>query len=228
MIKEIPSDFTVNVTEEPPQFQLNETEKQLVEEIWRGEHRETKVEGLFLHLINIHERSVTGSFVPYKYYLAQEKVPTIRDKLQLCPVALSGVTLAGDSLLLGQRSHTVTQFPLYWEFAPSGGIDDRFVEKNRVDYRRQIMQELEEETGIDRQYINEVAPKWLYLDRDAPIVDICLEIHINKEGKNPFKKPTAEYLALEWVDRAKLTEFFHLHQDQFVPTTIDLISKIIK
>ncbi|SCA57872.1 putative NUDIX hydrolase [Candidatus Terasakiella magnetica] len=73
----------------------------------------------------------------YSYVLAARKIP----KLDISAMAVTGLTICPEGLVLGRRSSLVVNTPNLWEPAPAGGL-------SQLDLHAQLFEELEEELGL--------------------------------------------------------------------------------
>lgn len=191
---------------EAPIFFLETEEEQLVQEIWRKE--KPSYEGKIFHVLEWNSTSIKGCFVPYPLFLATKRVPELREKITLCPLAVSAMTWKGDQLLIGQRSAHVTEYPLFWEFAPAGGVEG-------INLEQELQREMEEELGIHQECILKMEPRFL-------VKDSILEVVFHVEIKECILHPSNEYEALEWVTLPALKKIVLTRH--FVPFTQELIN----
>ncbi len=96
---------------------------------------------------------IFGRFVPYRYLVAQRARPELFEPLRVRPLAVSGLLACVGGVVFGRRAAALTDDPGAWELAPSGGVDVQAAESavggtTRVNLRRQIMAELDEELGL--------------------------------------------------------------------------------
>lgn len=189
-----------------PSFFLDLEEEQLVQEIWKEE--KLPYEGRFFHVLERISTSIKGCFLPYRLFLATKRSPELCEKMALCPLAVSGMTWEGDQVLIGQRSIHVTEYPLFWELAPSGGVEGINIEK-------ELQREMKEELGIDQKSVRKMKPRFL-------IQDSILEIVFHIEIEKCILRPSNEYEILEWVSLPALKEIVLTRH--FIPFTMELIN----
>ena len=105
-------DFKLEV--QPPRgFALSDYDKMHVEMLWRDEAiaRSSQIfNGHLLNFVSFQGSRMVGEFVDYKFYLAQIRDPGLKPLLQITPIAINGLTLAGDKLLIGRRSDIMRYF----------------------------------------------------------------------------------------------------------------------
>ena len=132
-----------------------------VDAIWAAEKMK-RGDGLFngtlFGVVEYDRRRVVGRWFEYKYYVAYREDAGLFGEVFLVPLGVSGVILGEDYLVFGRRSEKVMGYPGVWELAPSGAVDRSCVSENgkRVDYARLLLKELEEETGLTGEDIDEI------------------------------------------------------------------------
>lgn len=208
-VREIPQDFEITVVDRP----LDHSFDREIEAIWE---KEGCFDGKILTALEVNQTGLTGAFIPYRYFLASERSAEIKSALNIQAVAVTGMTRnKGGQWLLGQRSENVTQYPGYWELAPSGGIDEASMSQGEVDFKEQLLRELKEETGIDK--VGCVVPKFLIQDQVSGMWELCLEVVVTKEPELSSR----EYQKLLWVDKENLPS------GERVPLTRILLDRIL-
>ena len=142
--------------------------EQEVEQIWQVERVErgsALFNGPLFSLEEISAHTVTGRFVDYRLFLAQERRPELFPKLRVQPLAVSGLLQNAEGIFFGYRSSAVALQPDCWELIPSGGIDRSTVtEAGQIQPTRQLLAELREEVGI--QAADLVSPRLLCFTED--------------------------------------------------------------
>jgi len=208
LIKELAQDFRITVVER----ELDLTFQKQVEAIWENQGL---FDGKILSALEVSDDGMVASFVPYSYFFAAERDAALKEALGIQAVAVTGMTRndAG-RWLLGQRSNDVTQYPLCWELAPSGGLDEASVKEGIVDFRGQLLRELHEETGIDQ--VESISPKFLVQDQLCNMWELCLDVVVGGEPQCQ----SDEYQKLQWVDKGGLPS------GDFVPLTHLLFNKM--
>ena len=153
---------------------------------------------LNLGLINkVGERLVLKCHaIEYKHLLAQRSGL----ELGITPLAVSGITYYQSDdqkvFLLAKRSDKVTQFPGMFELVPSGSIDVSVINSatSEVDFKGQLIKELEEEIGVDEDQVINSREFCLVRDEEN-VFDIGVEIEILKNTS--FKINLEEYSELQ-------------------------------
>lgn len=163
-------------------------------------------QGSLLAMQKIEENSLVGKWVPYED----------RGKHDVCPIAVTGITKYHSKLLVGKRGK-VNSYSGCWELAPSGGIDSSSSIEGYLDYRQQLIKELEEETGISGSHVLKITPLCLAYDRKIPLIDICMEIIVGTDILNPNE----EYEQLFWITQEEIVSL----QGGWVPLSLKLLDK---
>lgn len=111
-------------------------------------------------------------------------------------LGVKAIVLAGDRVLLGQRSERVAAYPGCWEFAPGGGVEPG------SDPRRMIERELREESGLRLETRDRVSVRAVLFDGSVRSWEIVFLIRLH--APPPTLAPSDEYRSLRW---APLAEF---------------------
>jgi len=143
--------------------------------------------------------------VEYKHYLAQRS----GIDLGITPLAVSGIVFYQENnskiFYVGKRSETVTQYPGYYEFIPSGSIDAKNLVPNQpVDYSKQLIIELKEELGVPVEDIKSHNAFCLIFDEIDRVYDIGIEIEVKK---SKIKTDDAEYTAAQRLPLNSVAEY---------------------
>lgn len=216
----IPSSFLVRVVESP----VSPLPQDVLQEIKRIWQEESQIPGRYLFggqllsLVDLEADCLVGQFVPYEQYLAQVRNPELRSYLRICHLAVNGITRADEHLLIAKRAASVTQYPLHYELAPSGGISEKYLRPNgEIDYTAEIVGELEEETSFTKNQIQQITPLYLVFDAEEPSIELFLEVRLHPETSITTPAPHLEYPELHWVPESKLPLFLQNHPDAWVP-----------
>ncbi len=216
----IDSAFTISCIDQP--LSISATLQTRVDRIWDEEKQqkgEALFDGLILSAIEVTHTHLVGRWVNYRYALAVYRQPDLSDAYQVNPVAVNGVTLAGSRVLLAKRAGFVSQSPGCWEFVPSGGIDPKASSGGQIDYRRAILDELEEETGIDRGRVARVDPFALIYDPLTSTWEMALQIRLDDDRAFSLAS-SEEYEEFTWVDKGAVQAFLERYsEDEVVPLT---------
>lgn len=147
--------------------------------IWNAASTERQLQdNLVLGVARYGDRELDAFPLPYRYVFAQ----LIRPDLFARPfnaLAVSGITLCEDRLVLGRRADWVTQDPGMLELVPSGSIGaDAVGDDGEILATRQLCLELTEELGVELEA--RLQPQLLGLvdDTDNHVVDLVLRAQL--------------------------------------------------
>lgn len=197
-----------------------------VDEVWEQElllHQGTLFNGQILSLSKLDTDALIGEFVDYKYYIAHLRRSDLSKQLKICPIGVSGITVSDNKVLFAQREAAVSLYPLFYELAPSGGIDPTSVMGNKIVIEHQIISELWEETGIVNADIVGIQPHLIIQDFVLNMIDVGVRIKVKPHLCQKTLKPTREYRQFFWVGPDELNSFVKEHKNEFVPTSLILL-----
>jgi hypothetical protein len=186
-----------------------------IEAIWVAEQarRSTPmVNGALFSLISQSPGRLTGGFVEYRWFIAQQQAPGLFEHTRVRPLAVSGLLLCADGVVFGRREMASTQHPGRWELAPSGGVDRSCLRGDgTVDYVAKLLEELAEETGCPATAVTAGEPFVLVEDVESRVFDIGVELRTEMGGAEIIKRhgdiSNREYTALEVVPLTELADF---------------------
>lgn len=195
-----------------------------VDRIWNEVRKITDwdlFDGKVFQLDQLHENYLTGVFNDYRYFFAQNKHPDLKKELDITLVGVTGVLQSGAFYLLGKRSQKVTQFPGMWEFPPSGGISIDFLEGGKIQYEKQLFEELSQEVGMEWDFITAIHPFALIWDKEDQTLDLCARLFVDPIGRATASYQSPEYSAYEWLLKDRIDPF--LQGKEVVPITHEII-----
>lgn len=111
--------------------------------------------------------------------------------------------------LMGRRGGATWLYEGMWELGPSGGVQPRGAGAPTVeDLRRQLGEELEEETGL-RVDCAGAAPVAVCTDPAARSLDVVLRVDVRgpASGDGRVVHPRGEYSEVRWVERGETARF---------------------
>lgn len=220
----INSRFTIALQPSTSYSFLAETKKSLIQTIWDQEQkkRDGKLhEGAILSAISYDSKSLVGQFVPYKYFFAQACDPSLKPDLKIVPVSISGMTLIGEEIIIAKRASWVSQYPNCYELAPSGGIRPPGRDLEAVDLKVQLLDELQEEIGMNRTHVKSVKFFSLVHDEKEDAIELCAEIRLKPSCL--ILSSTSEYSQVIAIPCQELEGFVRDHKDEFVPLSLLLL-----
>lgn len=221
----ITENFSLLVDNSEADLKLSDNLLSRIDEIWSKEvsQNPSLFNGKFLNLKTIGFNSVIGQFYPYKLFLAHQKDQRVKNALQLCPICVSGITLFNDQILIGKRSSSVTQYPNFYELAPSGGIDPFSEMNGEILISNQILMELEEETGFKRDQVDQIENLFLIYDKVDPFLEVCVKLELHNAQNIPSK--SHEYSELFWIQFNLLPSFIEKNEFQIVPLSLEFYNE---
>jgi len=189
-----------------------------VEQIWASEMKIRPLYNGLVYCVSSHsEAYIEGSFVPYKFLLAQMKDGQIASMLQLRPLGVSGMIIHDQETLVGRRSAIVSQHKHYVECLPSGSVEKGLTPS------RQIVRELHEEAGIGQEDIISLKLLGLFYTPYSRNFDLGYIIHVKKKCHVDVSK---EYARIEWMDVSALKRLLYSKQ-RIVPLSRELLRRFI-
>lgn len=172
-----------------------------VNHLWQSAARSYHIDAPILSITDIHEASMRGIIRHYRYFFAQNFEPKLFKKLQIRPLAVSGLLTCNDGLVIGRRSKILMQYPGCWELVPSGGIDTQDVLSTQVlsdlqeinahaplDLKAQILRELEEELGIEQDSLTDIKPFCRIHDLQSHVIDIGIALHASLSSRQIMER----------------------------------------
>lgn len=160
--------------------------------------------------------SIKGHFIPYRYYAAWYRQPDLRTYLEIKPLSASAITHTQEQVLIGKRSASVLQYPGFFEFPPSGGIDLESRKEDTIDHKGLILKELHEETGITQKQVKAVTLFALLEDIEEGTLDLCYDILISDDA---ILIPQ-EYDSLSFISQKELPAFLLKNQSVIIPASL--------
>lgn len=161
--------------------------------------------------------------IEYKTFIAQKN----GFNFDILPVAISAIVFYTINyttfFLIGKRSATVTQYPLYWEFIPSGSLDFDLCHNKNTEtlITKQILQELKEEASIENIPTEKISPFCLIFDQQENTLDIGVSVEITPPEKH--LKQSNEYTDIEFLNKSEVEKLFSANE-LIVPTSFKLFS----
>ena len=131
-----------------------------VDELWQAalSHMDSRLfNGQIFSATQVDENAIIGSFIEYKYLIAQHMDPRLKSKLNIRPVSILGFLTCQDGILFGKRQNWVATRPNEWGLMPSKYIStDTFSHDGSIDYIKSFLIALKNEINIDAQFLNKL------------------------------------------------------------------------
>ena len=97
----------------------------------------------------IEPHRIAGHWTEFRRIVAQMDRPELYADLQVRPLAVGGVIVGPDGVVLGRRPTGAVYQAGEWQLAPAGSIDPGAArDDSAVDYVRQLLTEMREELGL--------------------------------------------------------------------------------
>lgn len=221
----IPPDFLLLFTQSSP-FEMMESQiQERLDRIWEEEQKR-RTSPLFNGTVYaLHDKASSWiSVIPiaYKTFIGLTREPSLLYNFTLTTVGVSGITSKAGRVLLAERSKQLTQYPGFFELAPSGGLGEAPIIDGQIDFMGQIIKELQEETGIPREAVVSQKPLCLIWDQQAQVIDICIGLEVNQ---NFNENAVGEYSKFFWLSKEEIPEFIRRFSGRIVPTTLLLLTE---
>jgi hypothetical protein len=153
---------------------------------------------------------ISAFFGSYRFFYARSRDPSLR--IPSFPLAVSGICVdESDNVLIGLRKN-VTEHADCFEFVPSGGLSVKYAVSNSISFTQQLLDEFEEETGLERQIVHSIEPLGLVVDTANDVFDICCCIRVREYPREELGC-SDEYHGLE------LVKFDEVQIQDFIPTS---------
>jgi len=159
-----------------------------------------------LRFIEKLNNNIIAQVCEYKYFYAQSKQPNLFASLNITILAVSGITICGNGIVVGKRSINSLQDAGYWELTPSGSIGAPDLSlKIDTDYAKdQVIIELEEEIGILPREIGNISLIGYLRDTEAHVIDLLFLIKTSISRKELYSRSlntiNDEYTEIHIID----------------------------
>lgn len=150
-----------------------------IERIWNAEkaRRGTTIfNGRIFSVVTRAAGVFSGFLADYRWFIAQQRDPSLREHLNVRPLSVSGFLTCGDGAVIGRRGTQVEQNPGEWELLPSGTIDPAAINaQGEVDFARALHLEMREEIGIGPESLTTPLTAVLIIeDKGCGVIDVVL------------------------------------------------------
>lgn len=203
---------------------LTEALSRKVSDIWRAEtqRRPHLTNGVIYSLQSHTPAELVIEPVTYSYSLALRRAPDlVAEGLTVRPLAVTGIVICPEGVVLGRRGEDVAVDVGFWELAPSGGL-------SRPDPLAQVLEELEEELGLGSRHLQGPPTACgLVADHESRVVDIVYQLRTAipaAEIERIYRAAaTDEYAALTIVPPGELAAFIAAHSGHILPAMPDML-----
>lgn len=113
---------------------------------------------------------IGGHWTEYRRTFAQLLRPSLYPVLSIRALAVNGLVECADGLILGRRQPGAVYLPGCWQTAPAGNVEAR--EDDSLDLTDQLLAELQEELGLDRDDVELVTPVTAIEHGISHVVDV--------------------------------------------------------
>lgn len=206
-----------------------------IDDLWQAERQrrgKSIFNGNIVSAVETSPERIIGRVAEYRHLIAQRARPDLYDVLRVRPVAVSGLLECAEGIVFGRRSDSMTQDAALWELVPSGGLDAVKGPSGEVNYRAQILTELNEETGIGSDSISSLTPFCLVEDLDSHVLDIGIALvsQLSAHAMLRIHRATVskEYKELRVVPLADVANFIQSEAEQLVSVSAALIEHFLK
>ena len=205
-----------------------------IESIWEDAKNTTTKNFINLKIFNLdkiewiskNQIKIYGFFIDYKDFYAQKKNQKI--KLNINPLGVSGIIKTYDyekcvnKILFGKRSSKLTQYPSYYEMVPSGFIENKYLNKKKVYYKENLINEFEEELDLSISMIKDIKVVGLVYDKKDLVYDIMMIINTFSTLDINLDKINNEYSEFIYVPTNEIHIFFN--SNKIVPTSLSILN----
>ena len=196
-----------------------------VEEIWSFEKKRRGnqlTNGQIYSLSGFRIDQISICISEYKYIVAKRRDPDLAAQgLNIRPLAVTGVLICADGVILGQRGSGVDGDVGLWEPAPAGGLSHR-------DPKVQVLEELQEELGIVPSNIISAEICGLVEDIESSVFDIVFRLHVDATEKdiraNYLESGSDEYSDIIIIKPYNIHSFLRERSNRLLPTLHAMLS----
>lgn len=181
--------------------ELDNSDINEIKKIWENEKkkRSGRLENKSVLCIESMEDNICWiQKTDYMNFVAQLNSKTLKKKLAMRILAVSGLLIFKNQILFGLRSPHVTQDPNAWELVPSGSL-------SHPEPVKQFLLEANEELGIKNKSLSDITPFAMIEDVENGVVDIGIEARLSYWDKDA--KRTDEYSEVKAIEMSHLPEF---------------------
>jgi len=183
--------------------------------IWRAAQsvQPALYNGRIYSLVEATPKCLTARALDYRRLVAQRQAPDLAGTLAVRPIGVTGLLTGPDGLVLGHRAKHVAADAGLWEPAPAGSLA-------RPEPAEQLLEELAEELGLDRNQVRPPQPLGLVEDTTSRVIDIVFRIETDLSAaalRAAWQNHGSdEYAEIRIVALAELPRFLAEHHGQLL------------
>jgi hypothetical protein len=220
----------VKVVATPGRLGLDADLELQVQAVWEAEaaRRPTALfNGRIFSIEELAPAHIKGSFVEYRWLVAQRRRADLFERLRVRPLAVSGLIESPDGLIFGRRGPDLATATGEWELAPSGGLEPQSgLHCGTVNYMRQFYDELLEEVGIEKTHITDAMPFVVVEEPATHVFDLGIAARTDLRAAQideAFLRTRREYSEVKVVAGAETLHFVDEHSIDMVSISIALL-----
>ena len=180
VVHPVSPDVEVRITREMPR--LSPELEVLIDQIWARAAARVEAGGagrLFNGRVfcidTIAPSLITGHLTEYRRLVAQAENHALFAELGIRSLAACGVLRCSGGVVIGRRHAAAIYQPGMWQLCPAGSVDAGVRRANgTMDFRTQLLIELREELGLDRDAIGDVTPLCVVEHPGSHVCDLGL------------------------------------------------------
>ncbi len=239
------SDFTIH--EIHPQLRIRVTRSMpslpaavdaRVEALWQAAIRRVSLGGAG-QLFNgqvfsadvITAREITGHMTEFRRIVAQMDSPSLEPELRVRPLAVCGVVLCPDGVVVGRRPSGAVYQAGMWQLPPAGSVDHHALRPDgEIDYGAQLLAELTEELGLEADCVSSPRLLCAVEHPGSRVTDLGISLTTAVPGPNVLTvhrtHGNGEYEPLLVVPVQKLSSFVAEADETLVPPAREFLFRL--
>lgn len=207
----------------------------IVDKIWREAQRKNSrlFDGSILSCISDSSNKITSVIDNYKFFFSKKSHPGLLEKIQIMPIAVSGILECKDGFVFGKRAKFTTQDAELWELVPSGGLDASITNNlNIYDFKQQLLTELYEEMGINPDMLRTITPFCYVIDHEASVLDIGIYMYSDASQDTINHCFTTvrsfEYESIIFIPRSIIIDFIAMERQNISSISVAIMEFFLK
>lgn len=177
VVHDVAEDVRVTISHAMPS--LDDALETEVERIWQAACRvRPKIfNGRIFSADEITPQVIRGHWTEFRRSLAQIERPELYEELGVRSLAVNGVIRCAEGVLIGRRNSRAVYQAGQWQLPPAGSVDQGAENPDgTIDFRRQLLSELEEELGLSGDRITATVPLCLVEHAGTHVTDFGIEM----------------------------------------------------